>query len=399
MRKSALFIIVSGLLFSASLGFCEIKIAPYYYLYTTESGFIADTSVTLSTSIYGDFAAKVIFNDRWSLLALYELNYQGPGATSDSKEGANFQEQYQDHSILVKPTYLLSENWTLGGRIGYVIQLSKTGSTESWNQGLYNYNGWTFGFDGKTKIKNISLTPGYLFSQNLYPNYSNLIGYVQKTEARPEQDHYRHKFYVNATYPILKPLSIYLELSDTIKAYAAQGIINASGVEDTNTRQLDNIFGIKLDLSYLPLKGMTLELKQKMEVNISNQSDLTFNPLTPTDTTTTRFNTDYYSYTFYEISPVFTYTFPNRISYTISYLWNIKNYHSRFARYKDGTWSSTGEWDINRQVDTGFSFPMGKFALGLYYTYINALSNMGYEQYYRYNYNAHNVKLSYSFEY
>ena len=77
----------------------------------------------------------------------------------------------------------------------------------------------------------------------------------------------------------------------------------------------------------------------------------------------------------------------------------MKNYHNRPARYQDGKWSSEKEWDIVRQVDTGFSFPMDKFALGLYYTYISAVSNMGYEQYYRYNYSAHNIKLSYSFEY
>ena len=399
MRKIFLFVSLLCLLFVGAQGACEIKIAPYYYLYTSESAFFADTSTTLSTSIYGDFAAKIVFNDRWSLLALYELNYQGPGATSESKEGANFQEQYQDHSILLKPSYLLNEKWMFGARAGYLLQLSKTGSTEGWGKGLYNYHGLTFGFDGKTKIKNIVLNPGYLFTQNIYPNYSNLIGYVEKTEARPEQDHYRHKFYVDTTFPVLKNLSINLSLNDTIKTYVAQGIIVESGVEDTSVKQLDNIVGVKIDASYLPIKRLSLAINQKLEINNSNQNDFSFSPTNPADTTTTRYNQDYYSYTFYEISPAIAYTFPNEISWTLSCVWNIKNYHNRPARDKNGGWLKELEWDITRQVDTGFSFPMGKFALGVYYTYISAVSNMGYEQYYRYNYNAQNVKLSYSFEY
>lgn len=400
MRKAVLFImIIIGLLFAAFQGLCEIKVAPYYYLYTSESGFIADTSTTLSTSIYGDFAVKVVFNDRWSLLGLYELNYQGPGATSESKEGANFQEQYQDHTIIVKPSYLFNEKWALGGRIGYVLQLSKTGSTEGWAKGVYNYYGLTAGFEGKTKIANISLTPGYLFNQNLYPNYTDLISYVQKTEAQPEADHYRHKFYVDVAFPILKSLSISASINDTIKAYVNQGIIMENGVEDTSVRQTDNIIGGSADLTYQPLKNLSLEVKQEFEINVSNQNDLTFNPTNPADTTTVRFNPDYYSYTFYEISPIITYAFPNGISYTISYLWNIKNYNTRVARDSKGKWLADKEYDIIRQLDTGFSFPMGKFALGISYTYLDAVSNMGYEQYYRYNYTAHTIKLSYSFEY
>ena len=402
MRRLIMFFMVIGLSsIMIPTGFCEVKIAPYYYLYTSESAFIQDTpsATTLSTSIYGDFAVKVIFDERWSFLGLYELSYQGPGATSESKEGANFQEQYQDHSVILKPSYSLSENWLLTGRLGYILQLSKTGSTEGWAKGLYNYYGLTTGFEGKTKIKNIALSPGYLLNQNLYPNYSNLIGYIYKTEARPEADHYRHKFYIDATFPILKNLSISSSLNDTIKAYAAQGIIKESGVEDTSVQQLDNIVGVEIDVSYLPLKGLSLALNQKLEINSSNQNDLSFSPTDPSDTTTTRFNLNYYSYTFYEVSPVITYTFSNGIAYTLSYVWNIKNYHARLARGKSGNWFSDNEFDITKQLDTGFSFPMGKFALGLNYTYISAVSNMEYEQYYRYNYTANNIKLTYSFEY
>jgi len=400
MRKLKIFITGVGLLLIiCSQGFCEMKVAPYYYLYTSESVFFADTYTTLSTNIYGDFAVKMVFNDRWSLLGLYELNYQGPGATSESKEGANFQEQYQDHSVILKPSYLLSEKWTLGGRVGYALQLSKTGSTESWNKGLYNYYGWMLGFEGKTKIKNIELKPGYLFTQNLYPNYSNLIGYYDKKEARPEQDHYRHKFYADASFPISKTLSVNAGLNDTIKAYAAQGIIGESGVEDTSVKQVDNVAGVELNLSYLPLKGLSIALNQKLEANFSNQNDFTLSPTNPSDTTTTQFNQNYYSYTFYEISPGITYTFSNNLSLSFSCTWNIKNYHARPARDSKGFWLSEIEYDVIRQLDAGVSLPMGKFSLGINYTYVNAVSNMGYAQYYRYNYTSHNAKLSYSFEY
>ena len=400
MRKiySLVFLIMFLSCFQA---FGEVKIAPYYYLYTSESGFITDTStMALSTSIYGDFAARIMFNEKWAMLALYELNYQGPGATSDSKNGANFQEQYQDHTIILKPSYVFNDNWVLGGRFGYALQLSKTGSTESWINGMYNYYGIVLGLEGKTKLWNNDLKTGYLFTQNLYPNYSNLLGYFDQTEAQPEQDHYRHKFYGDGTMVFSKIFSIAYSVDDTIKTYLSQGIIEDNGVENVSIAQLDNIAAGKLEMKLSLFDGsMGLGVKQKVEFTNSNQNNLSYDPLDPTDTTTLKYMPNYYTYTYYEISPSFSFTFPNKIVYNLSYVWNIKNYHSRPARDSKGAWLADTEYDIIRQAGTGFSFPMGKFNLGLDYTYIDAVSNMGYEQYYAYNYVSHNIKISYSFEY
>lgn len=400
MRKIYL-IVISIMFLSCFKVFGEVKIAPYYYLYTSESGFITNTSsLALSTSIYGDFAARISFNEKWSMLALYELNYQGPGATSDSKNGANFQEQYQDHTIILKPSYVLDDKWTLGGRFGYALQLSKTGSSENWINGLYNYYGIVLGFEGKTKLGNNDIKAGYLFTQNLYPNYSNLLGYFDQTEAQPEQDHYRHKFYGDGTIAVSKTFLITYSVDDTIKTYLSQGIIEENGVENVAIAQLDNIAAGKINLSYSLLGGsIGLGLNQKVEFTNSNQNNLSYDPLNPTDTTTLKYMPNYYTYTYYEISPLFSFTFPNKIIYNLAYVWNIKSYNARPARDSKGAWLADLEYDIIRQISTGFSFPMGKFHLGLDYAYIDAVSNMGYEQYYMYNYASHNIKLSYSFEY
>src|SRR5512136_1797190 len=112
MRRIGVLLMICAII-SANNADAKVSVAPYYYLNTGEALVITTTETepqySFSTSICGDFAAFVKIGEKFSLVPFYELVYQGPGLSMQTKEGANFQQQSQEHAVFVKGNYRFSE--------------------------------------------------------------------------------------------------------------------------------------------------------------------------------------------------------------------------------------------------------------------------------------------------
>lgn len=403
--KSRIIVFLILLLLIGRIASTEVNMAPYYYLSTGEALVVSSSETTpiysLSTSIWGDFSALIKINERFSLVPFYELVYQGPGLSIETKEGANFQQQSQEHSVFLKGSYKF-ENLNLHGRLEYVLQLTRTGTNERWVDGLYNLYSWGIDLSPEFFLARTLLRPGYYFVDCTYPNYISLLGMIDKSLAIPQQNHFRHKFYLIGKSVL--PGNVFLEYrpSYILKNYKSQKIIDESGVE-AGPLQQDGILAFDLKISlpklkYPPVRGLVLILDHVFTWYQSNQ-----NSIQTTDTGAIIPNTwmqNFYDYRLYEITPQIYYTFKNNIKFNLIYDYSIKNYASRPPRDVNGGWvMGEREFDIVRTLTAGVSFPLGKFSLGLNYVYTNAVSNMRYERYYKYTYDAQTIKLDYSFEY
>jgi len=405
MNQAKIFVMVC-LCLVCGIAEAEVSMAPYYYLNTGEALVITpgETAPTysFSTSIWGDFSALIKINERLSFIPFYELVYQGPGLSMETKEGANFQQQSQEHALFLKGSYKLRENLNLNAKAEYTLSLTRTGTNEKWQNGLYNLYSWGIDLYPEIAIKNTVLKSGYYFVDCTYPNYLSLLGMIDKSLAIPQQDHVRNKIYLKGESYL--PGNVYLEYSPsyTLKNYKSQRIIDESGVE-TGPLQQDGILEIGLKLSlpklkYPPIPGLVFIIATNYTWYYSNQNSIqTGETGTIIPDTWMQY---FYDYNQIQVTPQIYYTFPNNIRLTLFFDYSLKYYAARPPRNADGIWlMNEKEFDIVRTLTLGTSFPMGKFSLGLTYIYTSAVSNMKYERYYKYTYEVQTIKLDYTFEY
>lgn len=276
-------IFLTFLLFlSCGIAGAEVSMAPYYYLNTGEALVItpAETTPTysFSTSIWGDFSALIKVNERLSFVPFYELVYQGPGLSMETKEGANFQQQSQEHALFLKGSYKLRENLNLNAKVEYTLQLTRTGTNEKWADGIYNLYSWGIDLYPEVGWGRTLLKPGYYYVDCTYPNYISLLGMIDKSLAIPQQDHVRHKIYLIGESVL--PGNVFLEYrpSYIFKNYKSQRIIDESGVE-TGPLQQDGILEIGLKVSlpklkYPPIPGLVLICDSNYTWYYSNQNSI-----------------------------------------------------------------------------------------------------------------------------
>jgi len=386
----------------------KVSTAPYYYLNTGEALVITtaetEPQYSFSTSICGDFAAFMKIGEKFTLIPFYELVYQGPGLSMQTKEGANFQQQSQEHAVFVKGNYRFSEAMSLNSQVEYVLQLTRTGTNERWADGMYNL--YSFGFDiyadlalGRTTMK-----PGFYYVNCTYPNYISLLGMIDKSLAIPQQDQERYKIYLTGEYAL--PNNMFLEYRPayTFKNFKWQKVIDETGVEQGPLQQ-DGIveMGLKLSiprLKYPYVPGLVMLVDYAFTWYYSNQ-----NSIQTTDTGSIIPNSwmpNFYDYRTHELTPQIYYTLPNKIRLILTLDYSLKDYASRPPQDYLGTWltdTDQKEYDLTRTLTAGVSFPLGSFSLGINYVLTSAVSNMKYERYYKYTYDNQTIMVDYTFEY
>lgn len=383
--------VICGFFFSSSG--VAAQISPYYH-YTFNQGYSwgKDKEATFGSGITNDLGCQVILNEDNTLLGLYEMSYQGPGLKED--EGDLFTDRYQDHLLLLSWIRKLREEMTLKGRIDYLKSFTRSGLSENWEDGDYNYDRLGFGLDLLLPFRGADLDLAWRIADLSYPNYTYLLGEIDPSYDQPRYDHLMNKLYFEAKYPLHPRITPKASYEYIHKGYENEYVKDEKDGETTGTKQKDSIHTLSFYIPYSTRENLTIGLDGEFSFLGSNYNNVKFNA---TGETITDITPSFYNYNSYEFEPWVRFL-AKGMDFGASISYKIKNYTDRKAEDKDGAFFE----DERKQEDKILFLlleaikPINEnLSAGLYYGFKNTSSNMKRTGY---NYQNHSFGIKLTFE-
>lgn len=385
-------LILLFLILSSSLGFCA-EINPYYhYTFYQGYGWGKDKEATFGNSITNDLGCQVVLNEENTLLGFYEMSYQGPGLKEE--EGDLFTDRYQDHLLLLSWIRKLREEMTLKGRLDYLKSFTRSGLSERWEDGDYNYDRLGFGLDLLLPFREADFNLAWRIADLSYPNYTYLLGEIDPSYDLPRYDHLMSKLYLEAKYPIHPQITPKASYEYIRKGYKNEKVKDSEDGENTQTKQRDSMHTLAFYLPYSARENLTIGLDGKFSFLSSNYNDVKFNA---TGETITAITPSFYDYNSCEFGPWVRFV-AKGMEFGASLSYKIKDYTNRRAEDEDGNFFP----DERKQEDKILSLffdatkPINKsLSAGLYYGFKDTSSNMKRTGY---NYQNHSLGIKLTFE-
>ncbi|MEW6482643.1 MAG: hypothetical protein AB1397_06575 [bacterium] len=336
----------------------SIEFSPYYN-YTLSQGynFGKDISSSFGTGIINDLGCQIKLNGKNSLLFLYEASYEGPGL----KEEGRFTDRYQDH-LLVASYKKKFDKLILKTRLDYTKSFTRSGVSEDWDSGDYNYNKLGFGLDLLSSIRNIKLGLKGKIAHIKYPNYTYLLGEIDPKYDIPRYDHNLYKISLSGGYLIQKKLPCETSFDIVFRNYKNEFIKDVNSGADTKEKEKDRVISLNGNISYPLKENLDLGMDSSFSFLRSNYNEVKF----ASGGTVTDACSSFYNYNLYCFSPFISYGEKTRLN--LSYSLEMKNFSHQKAEDKDGNWLSDKRKDrtslilisatkkINRQVSATISY-------------------------------------------
>lgn len=388
--------LVLFLMFFSSLGFCA-QISPYYhYTFYQGYGWGEDKEATFGSGITNDLGCQIVLDEQNTILGLYEMSYQGPGVKGE-KEGDRFTDRYQDHLLFLSYIRKLRNEMTAKGRIDYLKSFTRSGLSESWEDGVYNYDQIGLGLNLLLPFRKANFDLAWRIADLSYPNYTYLLGEIDPTYNQPRYDHLMNKLHLEAEYPLHPQITPKVSYEYIHKGYQNEKVKDPNDGENTETKQKDSTHTFLFYFPYNAQDNLTVGLDGEFSFLRSNYNEVKFDKTTFAaipDSSTSSF----YDYNSYEFEPWVRFLV-REMKFGASLSYKIKNYTNRRAEDENGNF-----FENQKKQEDKILFllleatkPINKsLSAGLSYGFKDASSNMERTGY---NYQNHSLGVKLTFEY
>ncbi|RLD17790.1 MAG: hypothetical protein DRI36_02930 [Caldiserica bacterium] len=328
-----------------------------------------------------DIAPVIIFNERLALLLYYKGNYQGIKSFTRLAEGGSLYQQTQNHLFLIKLLIKKQKGLKFKTKIGYKKELVRETKDESWGDGLYDYDRYNLGIEWeKRKVRF-----GYNFYYYQFPNYWSLASKIGLSQ--PGEDIYDH---ISNEIFWSRDGRINLEMYLVYKYFLDQYIVEETALY-SNRKRWDINFEINLERFYLIFKKIFMVAGLSLTYNHSNQNYFDVREL--------MFIPNFYDYIDGKFSISFNKKY-KKFAFSFGYSFGYRKYIERLIQDIKGEYKPE---KLNQKIQIfslSIVYPLRRnLEIELQGNWQIALSNMEYEEFYKYSYSAGNWLTSINWRY
>ncbi|MBU0952536.1 MAG: hypothetical protein KKH91_06940 [Elusimicrobia bacterium] len=406
MLKRIVFFVVAVICFVLPLSASDIttvfnvKALLGQYAFEKESG-------SYNGNLNIDFVPAIKFSDKFSLLPAFYLGYNGVKDVTELVGGGTLVQQSADYNIALKPIINLSKNVKLRAKVGYMNQLFQETTDETWGKGLFDYNKVTAGAD----ISHKNITAGYSCYTIVFPNYNTLA----ETETKEKYGSELSSSSVGkkildfsaseiSAYGKIYPLDSFVidwSFGYNLKSFADQKVITEIVNVYKPENRADNSIAVSVFPSIALIPAGPVTLLGGLNVSMINYNSTQNHYNVKATSQDNPYTPKYYDYSETQIAPVVSCSFNTiPLKVDLSYQMGSRKYTERLAQDSAGTNLADKTKTDTNYLSLGLTYPLfEKMSLKMLVSQFNSVSNMKYEQVYRYNYTTSNYFVGVTYEY
>ncbi len=400
MKKILICIILSGWITGT---LTAMDIVPYYnYQFSQGASVSPEGDLGFLLNLSNDIGTIVKPLDNHSFIGYYSLNYQGPGLKV--QEGREFRERYLNHNFVTRHHWNIYEDMTLKSQLSILMERRRSGTNETWDSGLYNFNR----YGGMTSLdKNIfgidsTISLGYHFIT--FPNYTDMLaeirGGADASGTTGTQNHHSLRLSYSGVIADNQ-----LKITVNPLFYTRQNVavdkVQKDGTYYADKLQKEIILNISGSRNFRISNAAFISPELDFTGRFSNQNYQHFTDATSTTPVEGLFQENFFNY----IEPAISGPLSIRAGETWTYFFSptlrYRLYTSRKPRNKDGDFIDGKKQNRFLGVySTGFRKQTGESSsTTLFFTYQHQVSNMKFERYIPYNYSGFSFGLRFNMEY
>ncbi len=400
MKKIALLIFWVLILVFAPRPAVSVEVVPYYnYQFTQGASISPDGDAGFLLNLSNDIGTIVMPADDHSIIGYYSFQYQGPGLKR--QEGREFRERYLNHVFAGRHHWSLGD-MTLQSQLSIMTERRRSGTNETWDSGLYNFNRYGGSSAVSLDLYGIYSTISLGYHYLTFPNYTDMLAEIRagadaSSTAGTQNHHslrmaYRGEVKNNVFWLSFNPL-FYTRQRVAVDRAQADGSFYSS------TKQRELIMNMGGKRSEKLSDRVTIAPEIDLTLRYSNQNYQHFEEAT--STTPVSFHDDFFDY----MEPSLTLPVSVRLgsdwTYFASPSFSYRRYMHRNPRDSEGNF--VGGEKQNRLLGvhtTGFRKQTGESsATVFFFTYQHQSSNMEFERYASYNYDGFSLGIRFHMEY
>ncbi len=309
-----------------------------YYSYTLSEGynFGKDISSSFGGGITNDLGYEIKLGKKNSLLFLYNGTYDGPGI----KEGeGRFTDRYQEHIFLASWKRRFNK-MLIKTMVDYTKSFTRSGVSESWEGGDYNYNKLGIGLNLLSSFKKIDIGFGGKIASIKYPNYTFLLSVIDPEYDLPRYDHNLYKLSLSGDYLIQKKIPLECGIEMLFRNYKNEYIKDINSGEDTMEKEHDRTYNLNGNLSYPLKENLIIGMNSSFSFLRSNYNEVKFHP----GGTVSASCKSFYNYNLIEFTPFLSYG--KKTTFNLSYSYETKGFSNQKKE------DANGNWLLDKRKDT-----------------------------------------------
>jgi len=368
-------------------------------------------------------APSLKLSPAWTLVPSYSASYQGTKQVVDLVGAGTLFQERMDHRVGVKGIWRPGGDsaWRIKPAANFKTELLQETRDETWGNGLFDYRKYGAGLEAEYIYQDpLSMRVGYDYAFTHFPNYTSLESKEsQDFNGQPLArelvgghilDNHGHALTVGGAMEVaaldpeaslLKGLILDMQYVALYQRYPQQHLVDASG---NLTPGLRTDWTHLVDFTFRQPSQPRGNLRMLTTVGLggvfarSNQNSY--------DALHTRFLDDYYDYDELSVRPSVTALLgepgggakPALLS--LSFNLSQRRYLERPTQDSTGLYQSSRIRQTNWYLGGTLSYPMDRnFSLMANMQYGRASSNMGFQQFYKYDYTSVNYLFGVSYEY
>ncbi len=358
-----------------------------------------------NTSITGNgdwlFAPGFKFGEKFSLVSSVNGEYRRLREVQELIGGSYLTQQTLENTSIVKGIYNFNDNWKGKFKGSYRNQLLVESADESLGNGLFDNNKIGFGMEMERtgsffRSLRLSLDP-YAVRFLRYTSLSS--GSSSASEISSGDDPLDFNAYDAAVSVEMSPLRktmIQSYLLNSYRIFTDQKKVTVSGTYTSEARKDEYVYGTLSvlqqlpDWSFIQLQSMA-GLGFSAQYLISSQHNY--------DASKTRFNSNYYDYQEFHITPRLGAKWRDKLELSVAYDYAQRNYNHRVVQNSEGTYGTDRIVLDNQSVSYSLKYPLLLgFSVVAEGVWRQSVSNMTYESTYRYNYSAEHYFVGFSWD-
>ncbi|MFC2091640.1 hypothetical protein ACFLTD_02575 [Elusimicrobiota bacterium] len=397
--KICFFVLFLSLAVSCGL-YAEIKFAPYYNYQFIEG---------LSISPEGDMGFMInLSNDlglimkpfkAHSFIGFYSVKYQGPGLKK--LEGQEFTERYLDHLFVGRHHWTPGSGITVKSQIDFILESRRSGTNETWENGLYNFNRYGGSSSLMKNIKGIDVAGTFAYHFMTFPNYTDMLAELRSgADASASEGKQNHHIFELGAKGVYKNNEAKINM--TLQLYTKQEVavddVQSDGSYYSSDKQKDFTLSIDASRKELLSEVSVIEPGLSFVCKNSNQNYQHFTEVTSTSPVS--FHSNYNNYVDVTVDSPLTVSLSKKWSFMFIPELSYKKYLSREARDEEGAFTDKKQSRLLGIYTVAFKNQIGESSSSmLFLTVQNQKSNMEFERYVTYNYTGYSFGLKFQMEY
>ncbi len=371
---------------------------------------------SLNGNAVGNVSPAVKFNDHWTLLPTYAVEYQGTKPVTDPVGSGTLFQQRMDHRVSVSGLYSdPGGRWRVKQSASYKREFMKETRDEAWGRGLFDYHKAGVGFEVEDVYKDpFSIRLGYDFYYIKFPYFQSLESKAgvdpsgnrlgRETAGSNVLDTINNQFSlaVSRPFPYNDPkVALSANYNVNFQRFIDQNLVNRAGQFQSSRRQdITQNLGLSVVRPMnVSIFGGPYRLSNRFGVgasyNGSNQNSF--------DAGRAKFIPDAYSYASYYVGPSWNLGWgPERMPAWVSlgFTYSRIQYLGRLAQDGGGIYLTDKQSTDRYHLSLGYGYPIApNFSLKASANFLWAASNQKFETTYKYTYSTANYLLGFSYDY